>query len=202
MDHIGGVTGAITGREVGTALLTSFVDTRPGADFAQLLLRGRGIPIIKAEKGMTGDLGEFSWQVLSPHRGAPETEDSNDGSITMLWEDKQIALFTLADLGEKGQLRLGQEQGNLLTSGFGGRTVVVKVAHHGSADQSPEFYEAIKPAISIISVGLHNSYGHPTDRTLNFLGLLGTQILRTDKQGAIGVTETSSGLEVSVAGRS
>ena len=202
MDHIGGVTGAITGREVGMALLTSLHDTRPGADFAQLLLKGRGIPITRAEKGMTGELGAFQWQVLSPHRGAPEAEDSNDGSVTMLWDDSKMALFTLADLGEKGQLRLGQEQGALLTSGFGGRVVVVKVAHHGSADQSPEFYEAIKPAISLISVGLHNSYGHPTDRTLNFLKYIGSQILRTDQQGAIGVTETEAGLEVSVAGRS
>jgi competence protein ComEC len=120
----------------------------------------------------------------------------------MLWEDSKIAVFTLADLGEKGQLRLGQEQGALLTSGFGGRSVVVKVAHHGSADQSPEFYEAIKPALALISVGLHNSYGHPTDRTLNFLQYIGSQVLRTDKQGAIGVTETETGLEVSVAGRS
>lgn len=202
MDHIGGVTGAITGREVETALVTSYSDSRPGADFAQLLLRGRGIPMVKAEKGITGTLGGFTWQVLSPHRGAPEAEDSNDGSVTMLWEDNQMALITLADLGEKGQLRVGQEEGNLLSSGFGGRTVVVKVAHHGSADQSPEFYEAIKPAISLISVGVHNSYGHPTDRTLNFLHLLGTQILRTDQQGAIGVIESPSGLEVSVAGRS
>jgi competence protein ComEC len=202
MDHIGGVTGAITGREVDLALLTSYKDDRPGADFAQLLLSGRGIPMVKAEKGMTGKLGAFDWQVLSPHAGAPEAQDSNDGSVTMLWEDHSIALFTLADLGEKGQLRIGQEQGALLTSGFGGRVVVVKVAHHGSADQSPEFYEAIKPAIALISVGLHNSYGHPTDRTLNFLKYLDSQILRTDLQGAIGVTEAKTGLEVSVAGRS
>lgn len=202
MDHIGGVQGAITGREVGLALLTSFSDTRPGADFAQLLLKARGIPMVKAERGMKGKLGAFDWLVLSPHRGAPEAQDSNDGSVTMLWEDQQIALLTLADLGERGQLRVGQEQGDLLSSGFGGRSVIVKVAHHGSADQAAEFYEAFKPQIALISVGLHNSYGHPTGRTLNFLNAIGSQILRTDLQGAIGVTETSAGLELSVAGRS
>ena len=194
--------GAITGRHIQTALLTSFHDDRPGADFAEQALAAQGIPIERAEKGMSGSLGHFSWTVLSPHRDAPEAEDSNDGSISMYWEDNQIALFTLADLGERGQLRVGQEQAEFLSSGFGGRTVVVKVAHHGSADQASEFYEAINPDLALISVGQHNSYGHPTERTLNFLRLLGTDIARTDQQGAIGVRESSSGLEVSFAGRS
>ena len=202
VDHIGGVMGAITGREIQTALLTSFHDDRPGADFAEQALAAQGIAIERAEKGMSGTLGEFSWRVLSPHRDAPEAEDSNDGSISMYWEDSRMALFTLADLGERGQLRVGQEQASFLTSGFGGRTVVVKVAHHGSADQASEFYEAIKPSLAIISVGEHNSYGHPTERTLNFLRLLGTEIARTDHHGAVGVKESSSGLDISFAGRS
>jgi len=202
MDHIGGVMGAITGREVKEAMLTSYHDNRPGANFAENALTAQDIPIVRAEKGMTGRLGLFSYQVLSPHRDAAEASDSNDGSITMYWEDDQIALFTLADLGEKGQLRIGQEWADFLQSGFGGREVVVKVAHHGSADQLPEFYEAIQPKLAIISVGIHNSYGHPTQRTLGFLNLIGSQILRTDEMGAIGVSEVDAGLSVSVSGRS
>ncbi|NBQ97889.1 MAG: MBL fold metallo-hydrolase, partial [Microbacteriaceae bacterium] len=202
MDHIGGVMGAITGRDVEEAILTSFHDDRPGADFAESALEAKGTPIVRAEKGMTGNLGDFKYQVLSPHRGAPEAEDSNDGSITMLWEDSKIALFTLADLGEKGQLRLGQEWAGILNSGFGGRQVIVKVAHHGSADQLPELYEAISPNLALISVGVHNSYGHPTSRTLGFLDLIGAQILRTDEMGALGISEVPAGLSVSVSGRS
>ena len=202
MDHIGGVMGAITGRRVGLTLLTSFHDDRSGADFAEQAIAAQGIPSKKAERGMSGKLGDFDWRVLSPHRDAPEAEDSNDGSVSMYWEDSRIALFTLADLGERAQLRIGQEQAGFLTSGFGGRAVVVKVAHHGSADQASEFYEAIKPSLAIISVGEHNSYGHPTERTLNFLGLLGTEIARTDLQGAIGVSESEAGLNITVAGRS
>jgi competence protein ComEC len=120
----------------------------------------------------------------------------------MLWQDPFIALLTLADLGERGQLRVGKESEALLTSGFGGRVVVVKVAHHGSADQAPEFYEAIKPSLALISVGEHNSYGHPTKRALDMLSFLGTQVLRTDESGAIGVSESEGGLTVSVSGRS
>jgi competence protein ComEC len=202
MDHIGGVVGAVTGRTVSRALITSFADERPGADFANSYLTGLGIELVKAEVGMTGELGEFTWLVLSPHKGGMEAEDSNDGSVTMLWQDSAMALITLADLGERGQLRVGAEQANLLNSGFEGRVVVVKVAHHGSADQSAEFYEAIKPQLALISVGEHNSYGHPTNRALEILSSTGAQVIRTDQSGAIGVTEVGSGLSVSISGRS
>ena len=202
MDHVGGVVGAVSGRTVSKAMVTSFVDTRPGADFVQNVLDAQGIETIKAEKDMTGTLGAFSWQVLSPHRGGPEAEDSNDGSVSMLWIDDQMVLYTLADLGERAQLRIGAESSQLLTRSYGSRIVVVKVAHHGSGDQSPEFYETIRPDLAMVSVGLHNSYGHPTDRTLKLLDRVGAQVLRTDEMGALGVLEGPSGLSIQVAGRS
>jgi len=202
MDHIGGVVGAVTGRSVSQALVTSSKDERPGADFAKGYLDDLGIPMVQAEVGMTGKLGNFSWQVLSPHLGAPEAKDTNDGSIGMVWQDESIALITLADLGESGQLRVGAEHSALLSSGFGGRQVVVKVAHHGSGDQASELYEAIEPDVALISVGLGNSYGHPTRRILEMLEVTGTKVFRTDQSGAIGVTEGENGLAISVSGRS
>lgn len=202
MDHVGGILGAVTGRTLGVVLVSPFPDERPGADFAEQIIKSKGIEPIQAEVGMHGQLGAFSWKVLSPHRGASEAEDSNDGSIGMFWESKNLALFTLADLGEDGQLRIGSEQVQLLNSGFVGKTVVVKVAHHGSADQAAEFYEAIKPDVALISVGKKNSYGHPTSRTLSLLNRLNAKILRTDLQGAIGISETESGLTASTSGRS
>jgi competence protein ComEC len=39
----------------------------------------------------------------------------------------------------------------------------------------------------LISVGDSNSYGHPTERTLDTLSSIGSLVLRTDKQGSIGV---------------
>jgi competence protein ComEC len=97
---------------------------------------------------------------------------------------------------------MGSDYRNLFESGFGSRMVIVKVAHHGSGDQAPEVYEAISAGIALISVGKDNSYGHPTRRTLDLLNFSGTQVLRTDEMGAIGISESSSGLEVSIAGRS
>ena len=202
MDHVGGVVGAVTGRTVSRALLTSFVDKRPGAEFVQEVLAAQSIETIMAEKDMTGQLGLFNWQVLSPHRGGSEASDSNDGSVSMIWEDDLMVLYTLADLGERAQLRIGAESSSLLTRDYASKVVVVKVAHHGSGDQASEFYEAIRPDLALISVGQENSYGHPTRRTLDLLELVGAQVLRTDEMGALGVIEGASGLSIQVSGRS
>lgn len=202
LDHVGGILGAVTGREVVTALVTPFVDDRPGANSTQEILNSMGIPMLKVEKGMTGKLGEYVWSVLAPSRDAREAEDSNDASTSMYWESDDVSMFTLADSGERAQLRMGSQHRALLESGFGSRMVIVKVAHHGSGDQAPEFYEAIDADIALISVGQDNSYGHPTRRTLDLLSSSGTKVMRTDEMGAIGITETDSGLEISVAGRS
>ncbi|MFM1846463.1 MAG: hypothetical protein RIS19_936, partial [Actinomycetota bacterium] len=202
LDHVGGLVGAVAGREVVTALVTPFVDDRPGADLTQETLESFGVQMIKVEKGMKGELGDYAWTVLAPSRDAKEAEDSNDASTSMYWESDQVALFTLADSGERAQLRMGSEHRTFLESDFGSRLVIVKVAHHGSGDQAPEFYEAIGADIALISVGRDNSYGHPTRRTLDLLALTGAKVLRTDEMGAIGLTETDSGVEVSIAGRS
>jgi competence protein ComEC len=202
MDHVGGVLGAVTGREVVTALVTPFKDERPGANMSQDILKSKGVALIEVEKGMRGQLGDYSWLVLAPSRGATDADDSNDASTSMYWENKNVALFTLADSGERAQLRMGSDHKALFESGYGSRMVIVKVAHHGSGDQAPELYEALDADIALISVGRDNSYGHPTKRTLDTLAFSGTKVLRTDEMGAIGIAETDSGLEVSIAGRS
>jgi Predicted hydrolase (metallo-beta-lactamase superfamily) len=62
---------------------------------------------------------------------------------------------------------------------------VVKVAHHGSADQSEEMYGTLRARLGVISVGAGNSYGHPTDRLLGILARTGTQTPRTDREGMV-----------------
>jgi competence protein ComEC len=120
----------------------------------------------------------------------------------MFWASPKIALFTMGDSGERAQFRVGADYQRLLESDYGSKVVVVKVAHHGSSDQAPEFYEALSADIALISVGQNNSYGHPTKRTLDLLEYTGARVLRTDELGSVGISETAAGVEVAVAGRS
>lgn len=200
LDHVGGLDGLLDTVKVDTAIITSYHDERPAASITYRKLHRAVRSMISAGNGMTGKLGRFDWRVLSPHLGAAEAEDSNDGSVTMLFSSPELDVLTLADLGEKGQMRLAAESAQWLGNGFGGVPLVVKVSHHGSADQYPELYEALKPQIALFSVGAHNDYGHPTERTLDLLNRVGAREFRTDLQGSIAVTVASEGLRVSTSG--
>ena len=197
-DHVAGLAGALKSRIVTSAMLTSFHDDRPGANFSKFELENKGVPIITAETGLTGKLHDVVWEVLSPSRSAQEAVDPNDGSITMSWHFADFQLITMADLGEPGQQRIASnyEQWHL------SEPTVLKVSHHGSADQYPELLEQLGPEISLISVGKNNGYGHPTKRTLNTLSRVGSKILRTDLLGSIAVARTGDKFEVSFGGSS
>ena len=64
---------------------------------------------------------------------------------------------------------------------------LVKIAHHGSADQDAGLYELLRPTLALVTVGAENTYGHPRAETLAELTALGARIARTDRQGVIAV---------------
>ena len=200
LDHVAGLAGALQGRSIDQAMLTPFVDTRPGANDARAALEQKGVPIQLAETGLTGRLGEFQWQVLSPHRGAFEAVDSNDGSITMLWRSTNLDIITLADLGQKGQMRLFAESNTWFDAQLANVPLIMKVSHHGSADQFADLIKALHPVLALISVGKGNSYGHPTPRTLNLLASIGSNIERTDQHGSISVAPQPGGFGLGFQG--
>ena len=194
MDHIGGVSGAITNRQVGIALVSPFKDERWGATGTNLLLSNAGIKIVAVERDMTGWLGQIQWRVLNPNRNAAGAESSNDASITMIWRGSEFNLLTMADLGEKGQRRIASQDSWWKDPDLQAKPLILKVSHHGSADQFGELIQAMRPDISLVSVGKNNSYGHPTLRTLGILSGVGSEIDRTDELGSIAVASRDGGL--------
>ena len=54
---------------------------------------------------------------------------------------------------------------------------VVKVAHHGSADQDAGLYRRPRPTVALVTVGVGNDYGHPRDETLAILAELGATVI-------------------------
>ncbi len=62
----------------------------------------------------------------------------------------------------------------------------LKVAHHGSRFSTDDtFLSAVKPEAALISCGAGNRYGHPHDELLERLEACGTDVLRTDRDGAV-----------------
>lgn len=180
-DHVRGIGGALRDREVGLAMVSGFEDDRPLVGVVETALQSKNVPVVIGRAGLTGKLGELNWKVLQPTVSAIEASDSNDASVVIgFWNDSN-ALLALGDLGESGQLRLLRTaMGDLAM--LRQRNLTIKVAHHGSSDQSAELARFLRPEIAMFSVG-DNDYGHPTSRALDLYQMVGASIVRTDEHG-------------------
>ncbi len=176
LDHVGGVE-AVRGR-VGTVLHGPIGE--PADQWMLDDLAAAGATLVDAAAGMRGELGAASWRVLWPRRDSLAFPAGNDASVVMEFGGGEVprAVF-LGDLAATPQrMLLGSGQ-------LRGSYPVVKVAHHGSADQDPGLYEALHPVVGLFSAGADNDYGHPRRETIDILAAAGAHVLRTDEQGRI-----------------
>ena len=104
-----------------------------------------------------------------------EPEDVNDASIVTVLDYKGQKYLFMGDA-----TKVVEEKRNWPD------VDVLKVGHHGSnTSSSKNFVSAVKPEISIISVGKENNYGLPKDTIINRLKKEGSSIYRTDRNGTI-----------------
>jgi competence protein ComEC len=189
LDHVGAVQ-AVRGR-VGTVI---HGPTGEAADERMIrdLVRA-GARAVQGTAGMSGSLGSARWKILWPNAGRSPFEPGNDLSIVLDVagsDDGMPRGLYLGDLSAVAQRALRA------TGRVHGAFDVVKVAHHGSADQDPEFYRLVDAPLALIGVGADNDYGHPRAEILDVLTSLGATIVRTDIDGLGLVRRTGEGLEV------
>ena len=136
-----------------------------------------GAVVEQAAAGLAGELGALDWEVLWPPPRLAGIEPGNEASVALAIDCATGCLSAafLGDLGENAQGRLPPL----------GRVDVVKVAHHGSSDQSGRLYRELGATVGLIGVGVDNGYGHPTDSLLEILTGVGTVVERTDERGLI-----------------
>ncbi|MBP3978656.1 ComEC/Rec2 family competence protein [Microbacterium sp. BLY] len=175
LDHIGG-TAAVEGK-VRTVLHGPPADEADARVLDRLTAAGAGVRQVHA--GERGGLGGASWRVLWPSADSVAFPPGNDASVLMEFTGGGLprSLF-LGDLSAAAQRAV-------LRAARPGAYDVVKVAHHGSADQDAPFYEALSPRLALITVGADNDYGHPRRETLDMLSALGARVFRTDRDGRI-----------------
>jgi competence protein ComEC len=182
-DHAGGVD-AVRGR-VGVVW-----HGPPDADGGRILaaLEAAGAARRQVVAGDRGTLGRSQLRVFWP--AASVRTPGNDASVAIdVTGGGMPSTLLLGDLSEEAQVRL---RGAAAL----GRYDVVKVAHHGSADQDPELYSAADAPLALIPVGADNDYGHPRATLLDILRAGGSRIARTDTDGAVAVWRDGDGLRL------
>jgi competence protein ComEC len=182
LDHVGG-SAAIVGR-VDRVL----VGPSSGAPDDRLVaqLAAAGAEVSRAHPGDGMEFGHWRYRVLWPDSHA---EPGNPASVTIALDPLDASARSAILLGD-----LGEEPQDAMTRlSRPGHVDVVKVSHHGSADQSAALYDRLDAAVGLIGVGADNDYGHPTDRALGILAAAGTAAYRTDTQGMILVSPRQDG---------
>ncbi|RBY95337.1 ComEC/Rec2 family competence protein [Blastococcus sp. TF02-8] len=180
-DHVGGLAGALSGRDVGVVATGALspADERAGP-LAELVRSAGGT----REVLTPGDLrtaGDAVLEVLAPSpRWATAAAEPNDLSLVVRVTVRGVRVLLTGDLGAEAEARLVRDGTDL-------RADVLKVPHHGSADVDPGFLAATGARVALVSVGADNTYGHPAPRLLDLLTGLGVQVHRTDREGDLAV---------------
>ena len=182
-DHVAGLPGAIRNRTVGQVWVS--VNSAPLVESAMAQAALKGIEMIKAVRGMSSRVGPFTINVLWPTLSAisfaempGDGSQVNNSSIATLITSAEFSIFAGGDIEPPVQEVLVKDVAPV---------DIYKVSHHGSRYQDLAFMAALHPRISIISVGAGNTYGHPAVQTLEALARLGSEVVRTDIDGAIAV---------------
>ena len=106
----------------------------------------------------------------------------NNNALVCKLNYKNFSMLFTGDIEEEAEnvLIYKYEANDILKS------TLLKVPHHGSKSSSTEdFIKAVMPEIALIGVGKDNSFGHPSDGTIERLNKIKCKILRTDKMGEI-----------------
>ena len=187
-DHVGGAAPIINAIPVG--MIFDSGQTYSGRAYrdAMAAAGSHHVPVVLARRGMQWASGDgVTLEVLAPSMPflADTGDDVNENSIVVMLRADGFRELFMGDAGEASEARL-------LAAGIDLHADAVKVGHHGSRYASTTgFVAAVHPQIAVISVGRHNTFGHPAEATIEAWHDTGADILRTDQCGAISLVDRS-----------
>jgi competence protein ComEC len=141
-------------------------------------LTAQGAPYIELSEGDAIVVGNSRFDILSPTADELLSGELNDTCLVARLQTPQYSALYTGDIGANIEERLVRD--------YDLKSDILKVGHHGSRFSSSEaFVKEVDPKISVIEVGAHNTYGHPTKQALTNLASVADQVLRTDTQGLL-----------------
>ncbi len=126
----------------------------------------------------TGDVlkfGQIYLEVFNPTIEGMQSRDVNDRSHVLHVSIDGVKILFTGDITK-------HTEKNLMISEID----ILKVPHHGSKDSSADdFLNDLNPALSVVSVGKNNPYGHPHSEAIDRLKRHSGLVLTTKEVGTI-----------------
>ena len=175
---------------VASASATAFVD----------MIHERGLrvpPFDRLERQF--NIGGAVVRILNPphdydRRRGERRRSLNNNSIVLQLTFEGCVILLPGDIERAAEADLLRKMAPILKSN------VLLVPHHGSrSSSSAAFLEAVAPEFAILSCGWRNRFGFPHPEVLTRYKNMGTQVFRTDQNGAIEVRFRSDTLELRAA---
>jgi len=137
--------------------------------------------------GLDGTYIECLWPPRTLNVDMPLSDSlKNRFSLCFALHYRHSSIMITSDIDTIAQRRLSAAYG------FGLASDILMVPHHGSAAAVDEvFYGYVNPSIAIISCGVNNSYGFPTQKVMDMLYQMKVRYYITASSGA--VTAISNG---------
>jgi competence protein ComEC len=195
-DHVGGAASAFTALHPARFLDPGYVGTSSPYLAALAAAARQRIPWQRVRPGDSLVVDEVVLTALAPDSAwASNLADANLASSVLIARIGAVRVLLTGDAE-------GPEEDWLLEHDAGALEAdVLKVAHHGSrTSTTPPFLAAVRPRLALVSVGAHNTYGHPDADVMQRLHAAGAQLLRTDRAGTIVVRTDGRRITVEARG--
>lgn len=184
IDHIGGTESILQGMEVEN-VISSLHNTHPRLNAA-------------ARTASCADGNAWEWdgvrfEMLHPAETGMEkrSEHDNEQSCVLKIGTGRHSLLLTGDIGKPSEQRLLNLHPGKLAA-----TVLV-VPHHGSkSSSSPAFVNAVQPEFAVFTTGYRNRFGHPNEEVVERYRTAGSEILRSDENGAIRIVMNAQSLDI------
>ena len=176
-DHANGVAQLLKRVQVDTlAIPPATGEEEPLREEILSAAQEQGVEVLEVGEDTLLTLDEDRTIQLYAPLGAGET---NEAGLTCLVSNGDFDTLITGDMG-------ADVEQQLLTHAVLPDLEVLVAGHHGSkSSTSEQLLAATAPDYAFLSVGEHNSYGHPAQETLERLAAAGCRIYRTDLQGTI-----------------
>lgn len=187
-DHVGAATEVMEALDVDLLVGPVIIGWGVGAE-AVAAAEQRGVELRTVAAGQRLTFGAIELDVLAPRAGpAPRFDEGRANDLSLVLEARLSGMDVVlpGDIGAEVQRRLlaSIPQASVLIA-----------PHHGSKDIDARFAPAVAPDVVVVTVGRHNTFGHPAPEALEVYEEAAT-VVRTDRDGPVSVCGAPGGIEV------